>query len=226
MADLDVWKDYVTVINAARLNAIRDHIITNEGNISYQQTLINANTTSIYTNTNNIDNLSATKLPRDGSLPMTGELICNAGLQTSQINSQNGSIQITSDLIPSADDTFYLGKSSMSWKGIYAQGGFFDTLYSIEAGYPITVDCPLIIDEYIRGSDGLLLRAGHALNPHPYIQLYDGTHTGYKGSILIATTGTSTEPGSEKWRVWIWGGYETSWTVSYTHLTLPTTERV
>ena len=81
MANLDVWRDYVTVINAARLNAIRDHIATNEGNISYQQTLINANTTSIYTNSNNIDNLSATKLPRDGSLSMTGELVCEAGLK-------------------------------------------------------------------------------------------------------------------------------------------------
>jgi len=224
MADLEVWKDYVTVINAARLNAIRDHIITNEGNISYQQTLINANTTSIYTNTNNIANLSDIKLSRDGSQPMTGELVCDAGLKTNQINSQNGSIQIISDIIPSTDDTFNLGKSSMSWKGIYAQGGFFDTLYSIDAGYPITVECPLVIDEYIRGSDGLLLRAGHALNPHPYIQLYDGTHTGYKGSILIATTGASTEPGSEKWRVWIWGGYETSWIIIYNAHVVPGTD--
>jgi len=90
MANLDVWKDYVTVINAARLNAIRDRIMTNEGNISYQQTLINTNTTSIYTNTNNIDNLSATKLPRDGSLPMTGELICNVGLKTNTIHPNSG----------------------------------------------------------------------------------------------------------------------------------------
>jgi len=86
MADLDVWKDYVTVINAARLNAIRDHIITNEGNISYQQTLINANTTSIYTNANNIANLSDIKLSRDGSQSMTGELVCSAGLKTNVIS--------------------------------------------------------------------------------------------------------------------------------------------
>ena len=90
MADLEVWKDYVTVINAARLNAIRDHIMTNEGNISYQQTLINANTTSIYTNSNNIDNLSATKLPRDGSLSMTGELVCEAGLKANTIDAYSG----------------------------------------------------------------------------------------------------------------------------------------
>ncbi len=86
MADLEVWKDYVTVINAARLNAIRDHIITNEGNISYQQTLINANTTNIHTNSNNIANLSDIKLSRDGSQPMTGELVCNAGLKTNVIS--------------------------------------------------------------------------------------------------------------------------------------------
>jgi len=86
MANLDVWKDYVTVINAARLNAIKDQIMTNEGNISYQQTLINANTTSIYTNTNNIANLSDIKLSRDGSQPMTGELVCNAGLKTNVIS--------------------------------------------------------------------------------------------------------------------------------------------
>jgi len=90
MANLDVWRDYVTVINAARLNAIRDRIITNEGNISYQQTLINANTTSIYTNSNNIDNLSATKLPRDGSLSMTGELVCGAGLKANTIDAYSG----------------------------------------------------------------------------------------------------------------------------------------
>ena len=92
MADLEVWKDYVTVINAARLNAIRDHIMTNEGNISYQQTLINANTTSIYTNTNNIANLSATRLPRDGSLPMTGPLVCNSGVKTNSLTTISGNI--------------------------------------------------------------------------------------------------------------------------------------
>ena len=215
MADLDVWKDYVTVINAARLNAIRDHIMTNEGNISYQQTLINANTTSIYTNTNNIDNLSATKLPRDGSLPMTGELICDAGLKTTIVNSQNGSIQVNADLIPSTNETFYLGKSDKSWKRIYAQGGFFDTLYSLGPDTVLTVDCPLEIDQYLFGNNGLLFRAGFPLDPHPYIQLYRGDHGDYKGSILIATPGVSTEPGSEKWRIWIWGGYETSWVTIY-----------
>jgi len=223
MADLEVWKDYVTVINAARLNAIRDHIMTNEGNISYQQILINANTTSIYTNTNNIDNLSATKLPRDGSLPMTGELVCDAGLKTNQINSQNGSIQITSDLIPSNNNTFYLGKSDKSWRRIYAQGGFFDTLYSIDAG-PLNVDCPLVIDEYLRGSDGLLLRAGFVLDPHPYIQFYDGDHPDYKGSILIATPNGVSGPGEENWRIWIWGGYQTSWIIIYNAHLVPGTD--
>ena len=92
MADLEVWKDYVTVINAARLNAIRDHIMTNEGNISYQQTLINANTTNIYTNTNDIANLSATRLPRDGSLPMTGPLVCNSGVKTNSLTTISGNI--------------------------------------------------------------------------------------------------------------------------------------
>ena len=79
MAELEVWKDYVTVINAARMNAIRDHIITNEGNISYHQTLINANTTDIC-------NLSNIKLSRDGSQPMTGELQCNSGVKTDTID--------------------------------------------------------------------------------------------------------------------------------------------
>ena len=223
MADLEVWKDYVTVINAARLNAIRDHITTNEGNISYQQTLINANTTSIYTNTNNIANLSATKLPRDGSLPMTGELICDAGLKTNQINSQNGSIQLNADLIPSTNETFYLGKSDKSWKRIYAQGGFFENLYSIDGG-PLTVSSPLIIDEYIHGSDGLALRAGYILDPHPYIQLYDGDHPSYKGSMLFATPGAGGGPGSEKWRIWIWGGYETSWVMIYNAHLVPGTD--
>ena len=215
MADLEVWKDYVTVINAARLNAIRDHIMANEGNISYQQTLINANTTSIYTNSNNIDNLSATKLPRDGSLPMTGELICNAGLKTTILNSQNGSIQVNADLIPSTNETFYLGKSDKSWKRIYAQGGFFNTLYSLGPDTVLKVDCPLEINQFLFGTDGLLFRAGFILDPHPYIQLYSGDHGDYKGSILIATPGVSTEPGSEKWRIWIWGGYETSWITIY-----------
>jgi len=90
MADLDVWKDYVTVINAARLNAIRDRIITNEGNISYQQTLINANTTSIYTNSNNIANLSDIKLSRDGSQPMTGTFFCPFGIKTNTIGPYSG----------------------------------------------------------------------------------------------------------------------------------------
>jgi len=79
MAELEIWKDYVTVINAARMNAIRDHIITNEGNISYHQTLINANTTDIC-------NLSNIKLSRDGSQPMTGELQCNSGIKTDTID--------------------------------------------------------------------------------------------------------------------------------------------
>ena len=79
MADLEVWKDYVTVINAARLNAMRDQITTNEGNISYHQTLINANTTDIC-------NLSNIKLSRDGSQPMTGELQCNSGVKTDTID--------------------------------------------------------------------------------------------------------------------------------------------
>ena len=93
MADLEIWKDYVTVINAARMNAIRDHIKTNEGNISYHQTLINANTTDIHNNasgisynTNNIANLSDIKLSRDGSQPMTGELRCNSGIKTDTID--------------------------------------------------------------------------------------------------------------------------------------------
>jgi len=100
MADLEVWKDYVTVINAARLNAIRDHIMTNEGNISYQQTLINANTTSIYTNENKIENLSTIKLSRDGSQSMTGLLTCEAGLKTDSINTISGNgIHCDDDLI-------------------------------------------------------------------------------------------------------------------------------
>ena len=99
MANLDVWKDYVTVINAARLNAIRDHIMTNEANISYHQTLIDANTTSIYGNTSAISfnadsilNLSNIKLSRDGSQAMTGELICSGGLKTNSIDSTSGTI--------------------------------------------------------------------------------------------------------------------------------------
>jgi len=224
MADLEVWKDYVTVINAARLNAIRDHIMTNEGNISYQQTLINANTTSIYTNTNNIDNLSATKLPRDGSLPMTGELICDAGLKTNQINSQNGSIQLNADLIPSTNETFYLGKSDKSWKRIYAQDGFFNTLYSLGPDTVLKVDCPLEIDQFLFGTDGLLFRAGFILDPHPYIQLYDGNHPDYKGSILIATPNGVSGPGEENWRIWIWGGYQTSWIIIYNAHLVPGTD--
>ncbi len=85
MADLEVWKDYVTVINAARMNAIRDHIITNEGNISYHQTLINANATDIC-------NLSNIKLSRDGSQPMTGELQCNSGIKTDTIDTMTEAI--------------------------------------------------------------------------------------------------------------------------------------
>ena len=85
MADLEVWKDYVTVINAARLNAMRDQITTNEGNISYHQTLINANTTDIC-------NLSNIKLSRDGSQPMTGELKCNSGIKTDTINTMTEAI--------------------------------------------------------------------------------------------------------------------------------------
>jgi len=221
MADLEVWKDYVTVINAARLNAIRDHIITNEGNISYQQTLINANTTSIYTNSNNIANLSATKLPRDGSLPMTGELICSAGLQTSQINSQNGSIQITSDLIPSTDDTFYLGKSDKSWKRIYAQSGFFDTLYSINAGWPIEFDCPIVVEQALWGSDTLWLGGGPITEAHPYIRFFSGSDLANKGSIKVATTDGS---GHTVMRMWIWGGYDTSWIIVYDSHLVPGTD--
>ena len=224
MADLDVWKDYVTVINAARLNAIRDHIMTNEGNISYQQTLINANTTSIYINTNNIANLSDIKLSRDGSQPMTGELICDAGLKTDIIASKTGSTHFNGNFYPESDNTFYMGNRSEAWKNVYAYGGFFDTLYSLQAGYPLRVDCPLVIDQYIRGSDGLLLRAGFTLDPHPYIQLYDGTHPDYKGSILIATPNGISGPGEENWRIWIWGGYETSWVMIYNAHLVPGTD--
>jgi len=122
MADLDVWKDYVTVINAARLNAIRDHIITNEGNISYQQTLINANSTSIHNNVSGINynadkiaNLSDIKLSRDGSQPMEGELICNNGLKTNKIDTVSGGVircqkdlQIDTMLVGSYDDGLLL----------------------------------------------------------------------------------------------------------------------
>jgi len=120
MANLDVWKDYVTVINAARLNAIRDHIMTNEANISYHQTLIDANTTGVYTNTNDIANLSATRLPRDGSLPMTGPLVCNSGVKTNSLTTVSGGIidcqkELQVRLAVAGDGSDFFGLYSNFW---------------------------------------------------------------------------------------------------------------
>ena len=221
MADLDVWKDYVTVINAARLNAIRDHIMTNEGNISYQQTLINANTTSIYTNSNNIANLSDIKLSRDGSQPMTGELICDAGLKTDIIASKTSSIHFDGNLYPESDDTFFMGNRSEAWKNIYAHGGFFETLYSINAGQPIEFECPIEIERALWGSDTLWLGGGPILEAHPYMQFYSGSDSSNKGSIKVATTDGS---GHTVMRMWIWGGYDTSWIIVYDSHFVPGTD--
>jgi len=128
MANLEVWRDYVTVINAARLNAIRDHIITNEGNISYQQTLINTNTTNIYRNTSainfntdNISNLSNIKLSRDGSQAMTGELVCSGGLKTNSIDSTTGTITSKKSILFEGD----LYGSSASGLNLYSSQNFF-----------------------------------------------------------------------------------------------------
>ncbi len=138
MANLEVWKDYVTVINAARLNAIRDHIITNEGNISYQQTLINANTTNIYSNTSainfnadKISNLSNIKLSRDGSQTMTGELLCSGGLKTNSIDSMSGSITSKKSIIFEGD----LYGSSASGLNLYSNNNFlFASQIILEGG--------------------------------------------------------------------------------------------
>ena len=129
MADLEVWKDYVTVINAARLNAIRDRIITNEGNISYHQTLISANTTDIY-------NLSNIKLSRDGSQPMMGELKCNSGIKTDTIDT------MTEDMLdckkPLQIDSRLYGNSS---EGLWLYSDFDSyapsiRLYSYNSSFP------------------------------------------------------------------------------------------
>ena len=211
MADLDVWKDYVTVINAARLYAIRDHIITNEGNISYQQTLINANTTSIYTNTNNIANLSATKLPRDGSLPMTGELICDAGLKTSVISSTNGSIQIQGDLIPSTEDTFHLGSTEKPWNSITAVHGNFSSIVPMHMVLPILGWLNIKWGKIWSGGegcDGLELYSGDFRNTKgSYIALWREIPN--QGSIQFATRDGTGD--NVKTRMWIWGGYDDSW---------------
>jgi len=138
MANLDVWKDYVTVINAARLNAIKDQIMTNEGNISYQQTLINANTTSIYTNTSainfnadNISNLSNIKLSRDGSQTMTGELVCSGGLKTNSIDSISGTITSKKSIVFEGD----LYGSSASGLNLYSSYNFlFASQILLEGG--------------------------------------------------------------------------------------------
>jgi len=221
MANLDIWKDYVTVINAARLNAIRNHIMTNEANISYHQILINANTTGIYTNTNDIANLSATRLPRDGSLPMTGELICDGGLKTDKIESKSASIHFNGNFFPLTDNTYFMGNGSEAWKNIYANGVFCNSLHSLEGGYPITVDVPLIVNTFLTGADGLIMRAGDIPTPHPSIYLYNASSSSFKGSIEIRTPGPSLTPGDEIMRVYIWGGYETSWIIIYNAQIVP-----
>jgi len=211
MADLEVWKDYVTVINAARLNAIRDHIMTNEGNISYQQTLINANTTSIYTNTNNIANLSNIKLSRDGSQVMTGELICNAGLKTGVITSANGSVQIQADLIPSTDGTLSIGSTDKPWNTITALHGNFSSITPMNLVLPIlgwlSVKWGRIWSGG-EGCDGLLLYSDDfRYTAGSFIGLWSKIPN--QGSIEFATideTGDNT-----KTRMWIWGGYDDSW---------------
>ena len=65
--DLDIWADYVTVINAPRLNAMRSSVISNENNLSNLHIDIASNSTQIY-------NLDLEKLDIDGSLAMTGAL--------------------------------------------------------------------------------------------------------------------------------------------------------
>ena len=143
MADLEVWKDYVTVINAARLNAMRDQITTNEGNISYHQTLINANTTDIYKLSTSIDNLSSLQddyLKLDGSRAMISDLNMNgeAIKNIEYLSSVNGSHLylfafdsgglIKSSLVlnaserqvhPNYDNTHELGTSTKRWSNFH-----------------------------------------------------------------------------------------------------------
>ena len=225
MADLDVWKDYVTVINAARLNAIRDHIMTNEGNISYQQTLINANTTSIYTNSNNIANLSDIKLSRDGSQPMTGELVCDVGLKTSQINSQNGSIEISSDLIPSTNGTLNVGSVDRRWYRIIANEGRFDGVFPVDSLEFSVYGWINVKDGEIwsggEGCDGLRLNSGDfRYTKGSYIKLFNEISPS-QGSIEIVTRDGG---GDLKRRLWIWGGYDVGWIVVYNSHLVPGTD--
>ena len=115
-----------------------------EYKIDRNSTKIYYNSVNITSNANKIENLSTVKLSRDGSQPMTGELICNAGLKTNTLTTVSEDaitcdkdLQIKSRLW--SDDALIVGCGGPSdeYSQIKFDYGDFSLLTPDDIGVPI-----------------------------------------------------------------------------------------
>ena len=126
--DLDIWTDYVTVINAQRLNALRSGVISNKNNLSNLHIDIASNSTQIY-------NLDLGKLDIDGSLAMTGalnmgsRLITNMTTPTAYHHAVNKSVTDNlSEAVYNISSTYFRHDGLIPMTGVIKQYGDSDIL--------------------------------------------------------------------------------------------------